>query len=117
MPAYGQLSPQPATQNLDPSLMAQLQPQGMQPQGPNQGVSQFGQNLPNKRGMAGSPPQNHNMLQPGLGAYHNQQGNNVWQGGFDNTIPDVTGQSPSDSWSTNSAQGQPVPSTLNVEDW
>jgi len=118
MPAYPQMSPQPADQNLDPSLMAQLQSQGMQPQGANPGVNQFGQGMANhKRSMAGSPQQNHNMLQPGLGAYHNQQGNNVWQGGFDNNMPDVTGQSPSDSWSTGSAQGQPVPSTLNVEDW
>lgn len=117
MPPYSQVSPQPANQNLDPNLMAHLQSQGMPPQAPNQGVSQFSPSLSNKRGMAGSPPQNHNILQPGLGAYHNPQGNNVWQGGFDNTMPDVTGQSPSDSWSTGSAQGQPVPSTLNVEDW
>lgn len=117
MPAFSQLSPQPTHQNLDPSLMAHLQAQGMQSQIPNQGVNQYGAPLPNKRPFAGSPSQNQNTLQPGLGAYHNQQGNNVWQGGFDNNMPDVTGQSPSDSWSTGSAQGQPVPSTLNVEDW
>ena len=29
----------------------------------------------------------------------------------------MDGQSPSDSWSNSSTAGQPVPSTLNVEDW
>jgi hypothetical protein len=116
MPAYPQISPQPANQNLDPSLMAHLS-QGMQPPVPNAGVNQFGQPLPNKRGPAGSPSQNHNMLQAGLGAFHSQQGGNAWQSGFDTVMPDGTGQSPSDSWSTGSGQGQPVPSTLNVEDW
>lgn len=38
----------------------------------------------------------------------------MWQANFDGGIHD--GQSP-DSWSTSSAQGQPAPTTLNVEDW
>jgi hypothetical protein len=64
------------------------------------------------------------MLQPGMAGMGFQgqgqqgqqggQGNNGLWHGFD--VP-VDGQSPSDSWSTSSAQGQPVPSTLNVEDW
>ncbi|KAB5535326.1 fungal-specific transcription factor domain-containing protein [Coniochaeta sp. 2T2.1] len=110
MPAYTQISPPAQHQNLDPGLMAHLQSQGMQPQ-------QFGGGQAQGMGKQGSPQSNHNMLQPGLGAYHNQQGGNVWQGGFGDTMPDVTGHSPSDSWSTGSAGGQPVPSTLNVEDW
>lgn len=42
---------------------------------------------------------------------------NMWQGGFDGQGQGQgpEGQSP-DSWSTGSA-GQPVPTTLNVEDW
>ncbi|CRK13054.1 hypothetical protein BN1723_009908 [Verticillium longisporum] len=40
---------------------------------------------------------------------------NLWQSNFEGLVPD--GQSPSDSWSTGSAQGQAVPNTLNVEDW
>lgn len=46
-------------------------------------------------------------------------GNNpMWQQDFNpqaQTLPD--GQSPSDSWSTGSAQGPPVPTNFNVEDW
>ncbi|KAB5577852.1 fungal-specific transcription factor domain-containing protein [Coniochaeta sp. 2T2.1] len=110
MPAYTQISPSAQHQNLDPGLMAQLQSQSMQPQ-------QFGGGQTQGMGKQGSPQNNHDLLQPGLGAYHNLQGGNVWQGGFGDTMPDVTGQSPSDSWSTGSAGGQPVPSTLNVEDW
>jgi hypothetical protein len=73
--------------------------------------------------MAGSPLQQSAMLQqqqqqqqqqqgmPGGGFLGQQQG---WHG-FE--APMVDGQSPSDSWSTGSAQGQPVPTALNVEDW
>ncbi|KAL7785956.1 fungal-specific transcription factor domain-containing protein [Trichoderma ceciliae] len=39
---------------------------------------------------------------------------NMWQSGFDGGLQD--GHSP-DSWGTSSAQGQPAPTTLNVEDW
>ena len=42
------------------------------------------------------------------------QGTVEWQPNFDGMLQD--GQSP-DSWSTGSAQGQPAPTTLNVEDW
>lgn len=126
MPPFPHFSPEQAHhQNLDPNLVAQMQSHGMQQsqqhqQVPNGGVSQFGQQqgTPNKR-VASSPMQNHNMVQPGMAAYHNQQPTNMWEPGFDG-MPrhdQQTGQSPSDSWSTGSAQGQPVPSTLNVEDW
>lgn len=119
MPSFPQFSPEQTHQNLDPNLAAQMQPQGTPQQVSNAGASQFGQQgTPNKRSMAGSPLQNHSMLQPGMVPYPNQQQNNMWEPGFD-SMPrqDPTGQSPSDSWSTGSAQGQPVPSTLNVEDW
>ncbi|KUI68684.1 Cutinase transcription factor 1 alpha [Cytospora mali] len=59
-------------------------------------------------GLAGFPGQ-----QSGQGQQQQAQ-SNLWNTAFDTSLPD--GQSP-DSWSTGSAQGAPVPSTLNVEDW
>lgn len=65
---------------------------------------------------------------PGLGGFaHAQQGSgqngsngngngaSAWKNSGGDFPQD--GQSPSDSWSTGSASGQPAPSTLNVEDW
>jgi hypothetical protein len=113
---------------LDVHMMAAMQQQQQQQQGQNiAGLDASGQNQYGggpKRGLAGSPLQgNATLLQPGM-AFQGQgqgqqqgggqQGNNGMWHGFD--VP-VDGQSPSDSWSTSSAQGQPVPSTLNVEDW
>ncbi|KAL1844496.1 hypothetical protein VTK73DRAFT_2417 [Phialemonium thermophilum] len=129
------LSPTHTQQNLDPNIMAQLHHQQQQQQqqqqqhpglqahqAPDQDQAPFGQGMPSldKRGPTGSSPlQNHSMLHPDLAAFSGQQqqpGGGMWQAGFDPTLgPD--GQSPNDSWSTSSAQGQPVPSTLNVEDW
>ena len=87
-------------------------------------ANQFGQGLPPlKRGVSESPLQSHSGLLGtggfGTGFQSQQQtgsnSNNMWQTGFDAGM--VDGQSPSDSWSNSSTQGQPVPSTLNVEDW
>ncbi|GAB1319050.1 Transcriptional activator of fatty acid utilization [Madurella fahalii] len=114
VPLFQQVSPHQAHQTLDPQMMAQMQNQNMQGQPVDGGQSPFGQPLP-KRGPAGSPLQHNAMLQPGMTGFQGQQGGSMWQQGFD--APMVDGQSPSDSWSTSSAQGQPVPSTLNVEDW
>ncbi|KAI5920229.1 Ctf1 transcription factor [Camillea tinctor] len=69
-----------------------------------------------------SPPQNQQNLDPnlmsqmqgGLGGFQTQT-SNIWPGDVNGAVPD--GQSPSDSWSTGSGAGQPVPATLNVEDW
>ncbi|KAL2153349.1 hypothetical protein VTH82DRAFT_4504 [Thermothelomyces myriococcoides] len=110
-PLFQQLSPQQTPQSLDQQMMAQMQNQNMQGQ-----PTDSGQNAYTKRGMGGSPMQQNAMLQPGMaGSYQGQQGNvNMWQG-YD--APMVDGQSPSDSWSTSSAHGQPMPATLNVEDW
>jgi hypothetical protein len=112
--------PQPSPsipQNMDPSLMAQMQQQqGMPGQLPSQSPNSLAQGLANKRGMSASPLQNSGLPQPNMQIFPGQQqppNATVWQG-FEG-IPD--GHSPSDSWSTGSA-GQPaVPSTLNVEDW
>jgi len=106
---------------LLPQQFSPPQTQQHQPFDPNniqsQGLDPFGQPLP-KRNMGGSPLQGSAMLpqhqQSQAGHY---QVNNVWQnGGFDPQMA-VDGQSPSDSWSTSSVNGQPVPSALNVEDW
>ncbi|KAI1775205.1 fungal-specific transcription factor domain-containing protein [Hypoxylon cercidicola] len=110
-----QMSPPQNQQSLDPNLVSSMQP-GMSPQSPVQ-ASQFLPRMPNKSTVA-SPQQANNFLQPGHGGFQTQTNNNLWPGGDINTntgLPD--GQSPSDSWSTGSAQGQPVPATLNVEDW
>ncbi|KAG7287786.1 Cutinase transcription factor 1 alpha [Staphylotrichum longicolle] len=119
VPLFQQLSPQQTHQGLDAHMMAQMhqQNQNMQGQPMDGGPNAFGQPIP-KRGMGGSPLQQSAMLQPGMPAgfqgHPGQPGNNMWHG-FE--VPMVDGQSPSDSWSTSSAQGQSVPSTLNVEDW
>ncbi|KAI2469932.1 fungal-specific transcription factor domain-containing protein [Annulohypoxylon bovei var. microspora] len=106
-----QMSPPQNQQSLDPSLVNPIQA-GMSPQSPGQ-TSQFQPRMPNKTTNA-SPQQANNFLQPGIGGFQ-PQNNNLWPGSEVNTtLPD--GQSP-DSWSTGSAQGQPVPATLNVEDW
>ncbi|RYP56221.1 hypothetical protein DL771_012008 [Monosporascus sp. 5C6A] len=54
------------------------------------------------------------------GNSHNicQHNSNLWQQQQDfNAPPLPDGQSPSDSWSTSSAQGQAVPTNFNVGDW
>ena len=123
VPLFQQFSPpQAAHQGLDPHMMAQLQQQSQNMQGMDGGggggggggqQSAFGQPLPPKRaGMGGSPLQQSAMLQPG--GFPGQQSNTMWHG-FDAPMGD--GQSPSDSWSTSSVQGQPAPTGLNVEDW
>ncbi|RYO95753.1 hypothetical protein DL764_007606 [Monosporascus ibericus] len=56
----------------------------------------------------------------GLGGNnHNigQHNSNLWQQQDFNAPPLPDGQSPSDSWSTASAQGQAVPTNFNVGDW
>ncbi|KAK4640597.1 Transcriptional activator of fatty acid utilization [Podospora pseudopauciseta] len=122
-PFQGQFSPHQHHQNMDASVMAQMQNQNMQGgPAPVDGQHQFGQALPTNRGLAGSPMQNTNnnsnkngLLQPGMAGFPGNQGANIWQTNFDSQM--VDGNSPSDSWSTSSVQGQPLPSTMNVEDW
>ena len=123
--------PPPAAMNLDPNLMPHMAPpQHQQHQQqhmatPSQQGSQAGVGGPSSAssssrvrpgpgpGMSGSPTQG-NLLQPGTMGYQVQQG--LWQGGFDQSMPDAPpGHSPSDSWSNSSAQA--VPTTVNVEDW
>ena len=111
--------PQPAAQNLDPNLMPHMAPpQQQQQQHMATPVSQGGPPSSSSsrarpgQGMSGSPVQG-NLLQPGSMGYQVQQG--LWQAGFDQSMPDAPGHSPSDTWSNSSAPA--VPTTVNVEDW
>jgi Fungal specific transcription factor domain len=115
MPAFPHLSPGQAAQNLDPTLMAQLQSSTLQPQIQAPGGGQFPQRAPSKGGLGASVLQSQSLLQPSMPAFHHNQSTNLWAANFDTAMLD--GQSPSDSWSTGSGQGQAVPATLNVEDW
>ncbi|KAG5927620.1 Cutinase transcription factor 1 alpha [Claviceps africana] len=97
MPAFPTLSSTQTQQDLNHNLMAQTTSNSMsQSPGNNHFHSRSTQ------GQGGNPMQGFNAPA------------NLWQANFDGGIHD--GQSP-DSWSSSSAQGQPAPTTLNVEDW
>ncbi|KAI0433488.1 fungal-specific transcription factor domain-containing protein [Xylaria sp. FL1042] len=105
-----QMSPPQNQQNVDPNVMSQMQ-----------GMSSLASGQPNhfhglgtQRTTGGSPLQANTFLPPGVGGFQGQP-STLWPGGDVNVIQE--GHSPSDSWSTGSGQGQPVPATLNVEDW
>ncbi|CAG9970638.1 unnamed protein product [Clonostachys byssicola] len=103
MPAFPNLSPTQAHQNLGHNLMAQM-PTPTMPAGglPRQVANDFHQ-----------AAQGAGMLPPGMQGF--QGSANMWQSHMDGGgLNDE--QSP-DSWSTGSGPGQPVPTTLNVEDW
>lgn len=133
MPLFPHISPTQTHQNLDPNLMQQQQ-MHQRSQGQQHVSNMFSQQQ--QQGQQAHPdgrtnrspvqPQTASFLQSGIAGFPGQQGGqqqpgqqgaggNVWQTpvGLDG-LPD--GQSP-DSWSTGSAGGAPVPSTLNVEDW
>ncbi|KAK1516158.1 fungal specific transcription factor domain-containing protein [Colletotrichum paranaense] len=134
MPAFPHMSPPPNHHGIDTGLMAQLHNQNTSHGLPAQST-QFQARGPTKQGLSGSPQQGANVLGSGMQGFQQQQpqqqqqaqgqgqssnnnnslNSNLWTANFDGLMPD--GQSPSDSWSTGSAQGQPVPNTLNVEDW
>ncbi|PNP52728.1 hypothetical protein THARTR1_06569 [Trichoderma harzianum] len=96
MPAFPSLSPPQTHQTLDQNAMNQL------PGGSIAAGIQANQYRGSAQG-AGIVP---------MSGFQGQS--NLWQPGFDGGLQD--GQSP-DSWGTSSAQGQPAPTTLNVEDW
>ena len=119
LPVY--VSPSQMHPPMDSGMVAQMRSHNIQAQSAD--ASQYGQRT-SKRPAVGSPSQNHGPLptgtagsSTGLGGGFPQGGasNNIWGGGFD--APMADGQSPSDSWSSSSVNGMPVPSTLNVEDW
>ena len=126
MPAFPSLSPTQTHNTLEHNLMAQMptptmssnmqQQQQQQQQQPHQ---QQQQQPPPPLQQQQTQPANaftqrnpNNMLHPGQFDFQGQPG--MWQPNFDGPLHD--GQSP-ESWSTGSAQGQPVPTALNVEDW
>lgn len=123
MPLFTPVSPTQTHQNLDPNLMQHIS-HGRQGQS-QQGSSVFNQQQQGQQEnkMTDSPVQHQNasFLQASIAGFPGQQGGQqqqaqtgVWQTANFDGLPD--GQSP-DSWSTGSAGGAPVPSTLNVEDW
>ncbi|KAI5868608.1 fungal-specific transcription factor domain-containing protein [Durotheca rogersii] len=108
-----QVSPSQNQHGLDPNLVSPMQG-GMFSQLIGQ-PDQVQRRMPNKL-TSPNPQQANTSLQPGAGGFQAQTNNNLWPGGEVGAgLPD--GQSPSDSWSTGSAQGRPVPAALNVEDW
>ncbi|KAI0506218.1 fungal-specific transcription factor domain-containing protein [Xylaria bambusicola] len=106
-----QMSPPQNQQNPDPNVMSQMQ--GMS--SPASGQPNHFHGLGMQKTTGGSPLQANTFLQPGLGGFSGASGT-LWPGGDVNATMQE-GHSPSDSWSTGSAHGQPVPATLNVEDW
>lgn len=104
IPLFPHLSPQQQNTGLESNMVGQMT--GISSQQPLRQQQQPQQPLQSKQGENSVP----NMLQPN----HSYPQGSMWTTNFEG-FPE--GQSPSDSWSTSSVQGQPVPSTLNVEDW
>lgn len=102
MPAFPIMSPTKTHHNLDHNLMAPMQPAMASAPRQDQPAGPF----PQQRG------HHSGFLQPGMPSFPTHS--NMWQMNFDGVIQDT--HSP-DSWSTGSVQGQPAPTTLNVEDW
>ncbi|KAL7926343.1 fungal-specific transcription factor domain-containing protein [Trichoderma austrokoningii] len=96
MPVFPNLSPQQTHQGLDQNAINQMSGGAI---GVGMSANQY----------RGSAPAGGIMQMSGF-----QGQSNLWQAGFEGGLQD--GQSP-DSWGTSSAQGQPAPATLNVEDW
>ncbi|KOS21482.1 Cutinase transcription factor 1 alpha [Escovopsis weberi] len=95
--AFPNLSPPPQHQSLDQNL-ANSMPSG-------NAASAMQSNQYQSRGVG----QGTGMMQ--MGGYQGQS--SMWQPGFDGLQDSAS----PDSWGTSSAQGQPAPTTLNVEDW
>ncbi|KAI1497669.1 Ctf1 transcription factor [Biscogniauxia marginata] len=97
--------------NLSQSIWENFQPDQLFPESSTMPMPQLSPQLKQQS----LDPNLMSQMQAGLGGFQGQT-SNTWPGGDVNgAIPD--GQSPSDSWSTGSGAGQPVPATLNVEDW
>ncbi|KAL2755220.1 hypothetical protein ACRALDRAFT_1064923 [Sodiomyces alcalophilus JCM 7366] len=118
MPAMSQFSSPHSQLNPEQNMAAQVQnpnthqvQQGMGNQGPRYShLSETGMAL------SGNTAEGGPVLQPGgISTLQRQGQSNIWQANLEK--PAADGQSPSDSWSSGSVQGQPVPTTLNVEDW
>lgn len=102
MPAFATASPTQTHQSLDQSIMSQMTPSSMAASTQSQPGSHYQRG--GGHGQANGPMN--------MAGFQGQSG--AWHANIDGTVHD--GQSP-DSWSTSSVQGQPAPTTLNVEDW
>ncbi|CAK7269291.1 Transcriptional activator of fatty acid utilization [Sporothrix epigloea] len=108
------MSPSATAQTADPSMIGSSMSQG---QGQTQ-IKSDGQDHSGAIGGVGTGlMQNLSIPTSGVPGFHQDttNGGQQWRPKMEATLPD--GQSPSDSWSTGSIGGQPVPSTLNVDDW
>ncbi|PHH58716.1 hypothetical protein CDD81_4745 [Ophiocordyceps australis] len=104
MPTLSSLSPTQSTQpthGLDQSLLSQMSTA-------SGALAQPGLQFPPRN----QGPASSSSSMGHVPSFQGQSG--LWQANLDGVMHD--GQSP-DSWSTSSAQGQPAPTTLNVEDW
>lgn len=116
MPAFPNVSPTQTHQDLNHNPMAQMTPSSMSQGQAGHQFQSSGQGQVQGQGPGQGHGQGHGQGQGSgnvpMHGFHGQP--NLWQSNFDGGIHD--GQSP-DSWSTGSVQGQPAPTTLNVEDW
>ncbi|EGR44250.1 uncharacterized protein TRIREDRAFT_52841 [Trichoderma reesei QM6a] len=101
--AFPNLSPTQTHQTLDQNAMNQV---------PGSGGMAAGMQANQYRGSGQNAAQGAAGMVP-MSGFQGQQ-SSLWQSGFDGGLQDSN--SP-DSWGTSSAQGQPAPTTLNVEDW
>jgi hypothetical protein len=118
-----QLSPTLGQQDVDPNMVSQMPPGAGAPTGqvgqPGEGNEHFQQQQQQQQDAGKlffeiSLNQKSNLFQHGTTGYGVPM-SNLWQTNFDTAMQD--GPSPSDSWSTGSGTGQPIPTALNVEDW
>lgn len=124
---FPQQSPTVAPQNVDPNLVSHIHgTSGLQTAASGEvidGTDPFHQQQQQQQQQQDAGKllhdrtlsQRNNLVQPPMAGFNTAQMGNLWQTGFDTAMQD--GMSPSDSWSTGSAQGQPIPTALNVEDW
>lgn len=133
IPPYPQQSPTAAPQNVDPNLVSQIQGSGVHAAISGEamdGNDPFQQQRNTQQQQQQQPTQqdagklvhptfitstSNNHIPRSLAGFNTAPLGSLWHTGFDTTMQE--GMSPSDSWSTGSAQGQPIPTALNVEDW
>ena len=122
-------SPTATHQNVDPNLVSQMHSTSGMRTAPGEAMDEGGDPFRQQQQQQqqqqhqdagkllnyGNLNQRNNPVPPAMAGYTAGQIGGLWQNNFDSNVQD--GMSPSDSWSTGSGQGQPIPTGLNVEDW
>lgn len=108
MPAFPAMSP---SQGLEQTPLGQIPTPSMATSAPPQQAQTTPQTQQGQQSAAQGAGKS---FQQSNGDFTFQGQTSIWQPNFDGALHDE--QSP-ESWSTGSAQGQPAPTTLNVEDW